>query len=487
MIDICPVGALTSKPYAFKARSWELKKTESVDVHDAMGANIRIDSRGNEVMRVLPRLNEDINEEWVDDRTRFAYDGLTKNRLDRPYIKDSETKKLRAAEWPEALKFLSEKLNTFKPDNMAALAGDLCDAESMYALKELMGSLDVQNLECRVDGSQFDVSHKAGYRFNSTIAGIDEADAILLIGVNPRHEAAVLNARIRRAHLERNIPIALIGEEVDLTYPYTHVGTSPKDIEALVKSYKGKVQSKRPMIIVGSGVFQREDGMAIHAMLHDAAEKMGCITDEWNGFNVLHHAASRMAALEMGFTLTEPFDLNDMGFVYLLGVDNPETLSNIHPHAFVVYQGHHGDAGAHRADLILPGAAYTEKSGLYMNTEGRVQSGRQAIDPPGEARQDWAIIRAVSNECGHCLTFDTLAQLRSDLIANYPAFGAVDEIADAQWGKFGDAKASVNDSAFENPIRNFYQTNVITKSSVTMMKCTAEFVHSEEFLVEAAE
>lgn len=487
LIDVCPVGALTSKPYAFKARSWELKKTQSVDVHDALGANIRVDSRGNEVMRILPRLNEDINEEWIDDRTRFAYDGLTKNRLDKPYIKDEDTKKLRPVEWPEALKFLSDKLNTFKPDNMAALAGDLCDAESMYALKELMSSLDVQNLECRVDGAQFDVSNKAGYRFNSTIVGIDEADSILLIGVNPRHEAAVLNARIRRAYLERNIPIAVIGEKADLTYPYEHVGTSPKDIEELVKKYKGKVQSERPMIIVGSGVFQREDGMAIHAMLHDAAEKLGCIKDDWNGFNVLHHAASRMAALELGFTLTQPFDLNDMGFVYLLGVDNEETLSNIHPHAFVVYQGHHGDAGAHRADMILPGAAYTEKSGLYMNTEGRVQSGRQAIDPPGDAREDWAIIRAVSDECGHTLAFDTLAQLRSNLIADYPAFGAVDMVPETEWGEFGDAKASVSDTPFKNPVENFYQTNVITKSSVTMMKCIAEFVNHEEPLAEAAE
>jgi NADH-quinone oxidoreductase subunit G len=241
------------------------------------------------------------------------------------------------------------------------------------------------------------------------------------------------------------------------------------------------------MIIVGSGVFQREDGMALHAMLHDAAEQLGCIKDDWNGFNVLHHAASRMAALEMDFTLTEPFDLNAMGFVYLLGVDNEATLSNIHPHAFVVYQGHHGDAGAHRADLILPGAAYTEKSGLYMNTEGRVQSGRQAIDPPGEAREDWAIIRAISDECGHTLAFDTLAQLRSNLVADYPVFGAVDEVAPVQWGAFGDAKGKVNDAPFENTIENFYQTNVITKASVTMMKCTAELVNHEEPLVEAAE
>ncbi len=487
MIDICPVGALTSKPYAFKARSWELTKTDSVDVHDALGSNIRVDSRDGEVLRVLPRVNEDINAEWIDDRTRFAYDGLAKNRLDKPYIKDEETKKLRPAEWPEALAYLSEKLKTFKSDNMAALAGDLCDAESMFALKELMGSLGVENLECRVDGAQFDVSNKAGYRFNSTIAGIDEADSILLIGVNPRHEGAVLNARIRKAHLERNVPISVIGEEADLAYPYAHVGTSPKDIEKLVKTHKGKVQFERPMIIVGSGVFQREDGMALHAMLHDAAEKLGCVKEGWNGFNVLHHAASRMAALEMDFTLIKPFDLNKMGFVYLLGVDNEATLSNIHPHAFVVYQGHHGDAGAHRADLILPGAAYTEKSGLYMNTEGRVQNGRQAVDPVGEAREDWKILRAVSEECGQPLQYNNLTQLRAKLAATYPAFGEVGEIASVEWGAFGDAKGKANDTPFENPIDNFYETNVITKSSKTMMQCTAEFVNSEETLAEAAE
>jgi len=484
MIDICPVGALTSKPYAFKARSWELKKTESVDVHDGLGANIRVDSRGSEVLRILPRLNEDINEEWIDDRTRFAYDGLKKNRLDRPYIKDTETKKLRPAEWSEALDVLAEKLNTFKPDNMAALAGDLCDAESMYALKSLMASLGAENLECRVDGASFDVSNKAGYRFNSTIAGIDEADEIILIGTNPRHEAALVNARIRRAHLERGIPIAVIGEHVDLTYPYTHAGTSPKDIDKLVKAYKGK--AKKPMMIIGAHVFTRDDGLELQGLLYDAAEKLGCIQKDWNGYNVLHMVASRMAALEMEFTLNNPFDLNDMGLVYLLGVDNAQTLSNIHPHAFVIYQGHHGDAGAHRADLILPGAAYTEKSGLYMNTEGRVQRGRQAVDAPGQAREDWAIIRALSDKLQKPLPFDNLSQLRAKLEADYPAFAAIDEVLPAKWGKFGGAKSKVKAGAFENPIDNFYLTNVIARASTTMMKCSAEFVMPEQEL-EAAE
>lgn len=490
MIDICPVGALTSKPYAFKARSWELKKTESIDVHDALGCNIRVDSRGNEVLRILPRLNEDINEEWIDDRTRFAYDGLKKKRLDRPYIKDEVSKKLRPVEWPEAFAYLSDKMKTFKANNMAALAGDLCDAESMYALKGLMKSLGAENLECRVDGAQFDVLNKSGYRFNSGIAGVDDADAILLVGTNPRHEAAVLNARIRRAFYERNIPIALIGEEIEATFDYEHIGTSPKDLEKLSKARTGFAktlkEAKNPMIIVGADVFTRADGLALHGLLYTAAEKLGVVKDGWNGFNVLHHAASRMAALEMNFTLTQPFDLSKMGFVYLLGVDNPQALDNIHPHAFVVYQGHHGDAGAHRADVILPGAAYTEKSGLYMNTEGRVQRGRQAIDAPGEAREDWTILRALSQECGQSLPYNNLGQLRSALVADYPAFGMVDEIADAEWGAFGDTQGAVNDAPFENPIDNFYLTNVITKASATMMKCSAEFVMPDETL-EAAE
>lgn len=491
LIDVCPVGALTSKPYAFTARSWELKKTDSIDVHDGLGANIRVDSRNDEVMRILPRVNDSINEEWIDDRTRFAYDGLKKNRLDKPYIKDEETKKLRPADWSEAISFLSDKLNTFKPDNIAALAGDLCDAESMFALKELMGSLGVQNLECHVDGAKFDVSNKAGYRFNSGIAGIDKADAILLVSINPRHEAALVNSRILRANMNRNVPVAMIGEHVDLAYDYDHLGNSPKDIEKLIKARSGfaKIlkEARRPLIIIGSGAFKREDGLAVHGLLKKLADKFDVVTDEWNGFNVLHMAASRMAALEMEFTLTEPFNLSEMGFVYLLGVDNEETLSNIHPHAFVVYQGHHGDAGAHRADLILPGAAYTEKSGLYMNTEGRVQNARQAVRPLGDAKEDWTILRAISDACGKPLSYNNIVQLRSKLADEYPAFASIDEVENVVWGNFGDMKSELSDKSFGNLIDNFYQTNVITKSSVTMMQCTAEFVNSQEVLAEAAE
>ena len=291
---------------------------------------------------------------------------------------------------------------------MAVYAGDLADAESMYALKSLMCTLDVDQLECRVDGARFDVTNKAGYSFNSTIAGLEEADAIILVGVNPRHEATLVNTRIRKTWLDKRIPIAVIGEAVDLTYPYHHAGTAPKDLKKLVETYADKVQAEKPVMIVGMGAFQREDGLEVHGLLRECAEKLGVIKQDWNGFNILHNAASRMAALEMEFTPARHYNLADMGLVYLLGVDNPETIENINPHSFVIYQGHHGDAGAHRADVILPGVAYTEKDGIYMNMEGRVQRGRKAIFAPGEAKEDWSIIRALSDHIEQPLPFNDI-------------------------------------------------------------------------------
>ncbi len=497
MIDICPVGALTSKPYAFKARSWELKKTETIDVHDAVGANIRVDSRAGEVMRILPRLHEEVNEEWINDRTRFAYDGLKKNRLDQPYIRDEKTKKLEAVSWDEALTYTAKKLKTFKKDNIAAYAGDLADAESIYALKSLMQSLEVDQLECRVDGAKFDVTNKVGYSFNSTIAGIEEADSILLIGTNPRHEATLINTRIRKTWVDKNLPIFLIGEEAELTYPYEHVGTSPQDIKKFMDS--AQMQGERPMIIAGVGAFAREDGFEIHGLLKEAAEKLGVVKDGWNGFNVIHNAASRMAALELEFKPARHFDLNEMGLVYLLGVDNVETIENMNPHSFVIYQGHHGDLGAHRADVILPGAAYTEKEGIYMNMEGRAQRGRKAIFAPGEAKEDWTILRAISNHLiepsnaqargriEQPLPFNNIAELRTQMAEAYPRLGVFDEVELAEWGGFGGAAHNVSDEPFVNPIENFYMTNVICHASETMRRCTEQFVNNDEPELEAAE
>lgn len=487
MIDICPVGALTSKPYAFKARSWELKKTESIDVHDALGCNVRIDARGGEVMRVLPRLHEDVNEEWINDRSRFAYDGLKKNRLDKPYIRDEKTKKLRPASWEEALGYAASKLKTFKKDNISAYVGDLADAESIYALKSLMGKFGVTQLECRVDGALFDVTQKAGYSFNSTIAGIEDADSILLVGTNPRHEGTLVNTRIRKTWRNKKLPIALVGEKVELTYPVHHVGNTLQDLKKMVSEHAGKVQSERPMMIVGMGAFQREDGLEVHGFLRDCAEKLGVIKDGWNGFNILHNAASRMAALELSFTPVRPFNLADMGLVYLLGVDNPETINAINPHSFVIYQGHHGDAGAHRADIILPGAAYTEKDGIYMNTEGRPQRGRRAVFPPGEARADWSIIRALSEACEQVLSFNDISELRVEMIFKFPRLGLFDQIEPMKWASFGGAGHKISGAPLKSPIENFYITNVITKNSETMRRCTEQFVKGNIDFEEAAE
>ncbi len=486
MIDICPVGALTSKPYAFTARPWELRKTESIDVHDGLGCNIRVDSRGSEVMRVLPRLNEEINEEWIDDRARFAYDGLKKNRIDTPYIRDSKTQKLHAVSWEEAFTYAADKLRTFKGSNMAAFVGDMCSTEEVIALKDLMAALGSDNLECRVDGEQFDINEKAGYLFNSTIAGIDEADAILLVGVNPRHEAAVLNARIRRNWLEKRMPVSVIGPEIDLTYPYYHAGTSIQDVVKMAKDHKGKVKAERPIMIIGSGVFAREDGAAVQAALRQAAIDLGCIKDDWNGYNVLHSAANRVGAMQVEFFSKEGFNPAQMGMVYLLNVDTPHVLESIHPQALVIYQGHHGDEGARRADIIFPGAAYTEKHGIYMNTEGRPQMAKKAVDAPGEAREDWRILRALSSYCNKALRYDDLFQIRERIVNEYPQFGLMEEVAVGSWGDFG-SKGKLLEEDLKPRYENFYQTNVITRASSTMKACVAEFVKQEERVLEAAE
>lgn len=484
LVDICPVGALTNKPYAFKARSWELKKTESIDVHDALGSNIRIDSRGNEVMRILPRLNEEINEEWISDRTRYAYDGLKYSRLDRPYIRDDKTGKLVEASWIEALSFIAEKLKGMKGEHIAALAGDLADVESMVALKELMESLGSPNLDCRTDGSKFDVSNRAGYLFNSGIAGIDEADAIIIVGANPRFEGTMVNARIRKAWLERRVPITLVGEAVDLTYPYDHAGDTPQDLEKLAKDFAKKTGAKKPMIIVGSGAFKREDGEAVHKLMNDVAEKLGLSSDEWNGFNVLHSAASRVGALDIGFTpqaggkdfqgIIEGTKDGSIKALYLLNADEFDARSQIGWKTFVIYQGHHGDHGAARADVVLPGAAYTEKNATYVNTEGRVQHTRQAVFPVGEAKEDWKIVRALSDVLGRTLPYNTLSELRSHITKTWKHFDNVDVLPIEKWGKFGD-KGKVSKDAFTNPISHYYLTNPIARASKTMRECQETF------------
>lgn len=491
MIDLCPVGALTSGPYAFNARPWELKKTESIDVTDAVGSNVRIDCRGPEVKRVLPRLNEDVNEEWISDKARFSCDGLRAQRLDKPYVRRDG--KLTAATWPEAFAAISDALKPLKGDQIAAIAGDLADCEAMTALKDLMASLGSENLDCRQDGAKLDANSRASYLFNTTISGIDRADAILLIGTNPRREAAVLNARIRKRFVAGGVAIASIGEAADLTYPVDVLGDSPSDLAKLA-SGKGEFakilkKAERPMLIIGQGALARSDGAAILELARTVADKFGFVdaAQNWNGFNVLHSAAARVGGLDLGFVpgaqgrdvnaILDGAQSGDVKAVYLLDADEIDTAKL--NDAFVIYQGHHGDAGAHCADVILPGAAYTEKSGTYVNTEGRVQVARLAVFPPGDAREDWTIIRALSDALGKSLPFSDLQQVRARMVDINSIFLGVDAISPAKWDNFGE-KGEVDNSPLVSPVTNFYMTNTISRASVTMAKCADEFLGATE-------
>jgi NADH-quinone oxidoreductase subunit G len=482
VIDLCPVGALTSKPYAFVARPWELSKTESIDTMDALGAAIRIDARGPEVMRVLPRLNEDINEEWLSDKSRFACDGLKRQRLDRPYVRVAG--KLREADWSEAFAAVARKVSGLQGDRIAAIAGDQADAESMLLLKELLASLGSANIDCRQDGARLDPSNRAGYIFNSTIAGIEQADALLLVGTNPRLEAPVLNARIRKRWLAGHFPIGVVGTAADLTYRADNLGAGPKVLAEIAASRHAFAETlknaKRPMMIVGQGALARADGAAVLAAARSLAESLGLIKADWNGFNVLHTVAARVGGLDVGFVpgpggrdaagILEGAASGAVEVVYLLEADEIDTakLGN----AFVVYQGHHGDKGAHRADVILPGCAYTEKSGTYVNTEGRAQRTRRATFPPGEGREDWRILRALSEALGKTLPYNTLEAVRARLAAVNPAFANIDRVTPAAWGPFGTAGA-LSDAPLLSPISNFYQTDPISRASPTMAQCVA--------------
>jgi len=476
IIDLCPVGALTSKPYEFKARPWELTKTESVDVMDATGAAIRVDSRGSEVMRILPRLNEAVNEEWISDKTRFIFDGLKTQRLDRPFIRLNG--KLQPASWQEAFAAIADKVKATKPARIGALAGQLAAVEDMFALKSLMDSLGVSNLDARFPGSPLHPKHgRASYVFNSTIAGIEDADAIIIIGSNPRLESPVLNARIRKRYVRGDVFIGVVGEQADLTYPYEYLGAGPDSFaKSVEKALTGKQKS---IFVIGQGALNRADGAAVLSMLAEAARKLGVVKDGWNGFNVLHTEAALVGALDLGFVPGEGgldtaamLTSGALDVLFLLGVDEVVVPEG----AFVVYQGTHGDAGAHRAGVILPGAAFTEKSGLYVNTEGRVQMTNRASFPPGEAREDWAILRALSAVLGNALPFDTLAQLRKSLFAAHPHFAAINGIAASDAGAIdvlAGLGGKVGKDAFRSPVTDFYLTNPIARASKTMAACSA--------------
>jgi NADH-quinone oxidoreductase subunit G len=480
VIDLCPVGALTSKPYAFHARPWELKKTESIDVLDAVGSAIRVDSRGEAVLRILPRLNEEVNEEWLADKSRYACDGLRTQRLDRPYIRKNG--KLHPASWEEALKAVAGPMAALKPEEIAVVAGNLACAESMFALKTFMTARGVQHLESRQDGAKIPTGHRGDYIMNTPIAALEEADFLLMIGTNPRAEAPIINTRLRKAYLRGGMEAYNLGAAFDLTYPVTQLGENPQ-ILAEIASGKHPLAAKlkaakKPVLLLGAAALARDDGSAIHA----AAKTIGalCQREGWNGFNVLHYAAARVGALDLGF-VPQPGGRDMQGIiagaregsiklVYLLGVD--EIDMDYFGKAFVVYQGHHGDAGAHRADVILPGAAYTEKNALYVNTEGRVQEARRAVFPPGEAKEDWQIIADLARAMKKKLPFTTLVELRAALVKSHPVFA---ETGVTQLAPFAPPVAAVGNIAaekFDYPITNFYRTDPISRASKTMAQCT---------------
>jgi NADH-quinone oxidoreductase subunit G len=480
--DLCPVGALVHKPEAFNFRPWELTKTDSIDVMDAVGSSIRVDSRGREVMRILPRVNEAVNEEWITDKTRHVVDGLRLQRLDRPFVRVDG--KLRQASWTEAFSVIAQRLKGTQPNRIGAIVGDLAAVEETYALKLLMQSLGVTNIDARQDGTVLNPAHGRGsYLFNSTIAGIEDADAILIVGSNPRIEASLVNVRIRKRWRVAPPPIGMIGENVNLTYSYDYLGAGPETLASVLSGQHGfaeKLRSaERPLIIVGQGALMRPDGLAVLSMAAQLAQSVGAVKDGWNGFSVLHTAAARVGALDLGFVPGEggltarQMAEGGVDVLFNLGADEIE----IQPGAFVIYQGTHGDRGAHRADVILPGAAYTEKSGTYVNTEGRVQLANRAAFAPGDAREDWAILRALSDVLGKRLPFDSLNALRQKLYAEFPHFASLDEIAPSDVAGAVQALAGIGGQPsrepFVGPIGDFYLTNPIARASGVMAECSA--------------
>ncbi|TFY77408.1 hypothetical protein EWM64_g6603 [Hericium alpestre] len=503
IIDLCPVGALTSKPYAFHARPWELKSTESIDVLDAVGSNIRVDSRGVEVMRIQPRTNDNVNEEWINDKTRYAYDGLKFQRLTTPLIKQGD--RFVAATWEDALTAIADglKASGAQGNEIQAVAGHLADTESLVALKDLVNRLGSDNTALDQAGGTAPalagIDVRANYLFNSTIPGVEDADAILLIGTNPRHEAAVLNSRIRKSWLHTGLEVGLVGERVDTAYGYEYLGDGAAAVAnfiagkgAFAKAFK---QAKRPLIIVGSAVAEQEDGPAIYNALAKFVEKNKekLVTPEWNGFSVLQRvcafAASRAAAYDIGFVPTAKAASAKPKFIYLLNADeiNPASIPK---DAFVVYHGHHGDLGAQLADVCLPAAAYTEKASTWVNTEGRAQLGRAAVPPPGASREDWKIVRALSEILGSVLPYDDVLTLRDrmwDISPTLVRYDTVErtstDVALAGLRELAKrtASAKVGGQPLRRPITNFYQTDVVSRASVTMAQCTRSFVKGENY------
>ncbi|TPG12672.1 NADH-quinone oxidoreductase subunit NuoG [Sphingomonas oligophenolica] len=472
VVDLCPVGALTSKPYAYEARPWELKKTLTIDVMDAVGTNIRLDSRGRQVLRCVPRINDDVNEEWATDKTRHVVDGLVRRRLDRPYVRRDG--KLVEVTWDEAFAAIKA---VDAGSSVAVVAGDLVDCETMYAAKALARGMGSSLLEGRQTGMAYDTSSLAAVNFNTTIAGVERADAILLVGTNLRWEAPLVNTRVRKA-IKQGAKVFAIGPETDLTYKAEWIGDDLAllgDLPEAVTEVFGKAE--RPMVIVGGGALKGGHGAALALV-----DTLGLVTDDWNGFNVVHMAASRMGGLMLGYA--QPGGIADvMGakLGFFLGADE---MDHSRFAGFKVFVGHHGDTGAHHADVILPGATYAEKSGTWVNLEGRVQRGERAVFPPGDAREDWTILRALSEVLGHTLPFDSLAGLREAMATEVPALREPG-LASFDWNPPSlDAKGEGVIEGY--PIKDFYLTNAICRASPTMQRCSAELIHGQDF-AEAAE
>ncbi len=463
LIDICPVGALTAKPYAYRTRSWELVSTDSIDVHDAFGSNIRIDSRADEVIRILPRVHEALNEAWISDKTRFAHDGLLKNRLDRPWIRKKKGAKLEEVSWEEAFALIAKRMKMKDSSKMAALAGDLCDLESMVALKDLMMSLGSKNLECRVDGARFDTSKRYGYLFNSMINRIEEYDVALLIGTDLKTEAPLLWSRLRRAGVK------------------ILKAVSPDELEAFEKGeYKHTFplkEAKKPLIIAGMGTFRGSKRQYYHALCCDLAKAYKA------DFNMLHNAASRVGALEIGFVPKDEVSLEEMDLIYLLNMDEFNVRAITGKSPFIIYQGHHGDENAQQADVVLPGCAYTEKDAVYVNMEGRPQQARKAVKPPGHAKEDWKILRALSDHLEIPLPYNSLLEIRERIAGEWPHLTEFDSIKKARFTTFGikdaDEEKMPEKRDFTIHIPNFYQSNSISRASETMAKCVDAFVKEE--------
>lgn len=485
IIDLCPVGALTSKPYSFTARPWELSHCETIDVLDAVGSAIRVDYRGPEVMRILPRLNEEINEEWISDKTRFAYDGLKVQRLDRPYVKKDG--KLTQVSWDEALTVVAQKLKNTKASKIAAIAGDLADCESMLILKDVMQKLGSGNIDCRQDGAKFIPSNRASYVFNTTIEGIENSDLCLLINTNPRIEAPIINARIRKRYLQGNFKVASIGPDIEYLYQIEKLGDDPNILNEIAEGNHKFCEllstAKNPMLIIGQDALVRDDAESILAIAGKIAEKFNMIRNDWNGFNVLHKAAARVGGLDVGFVpkkggkdtnkILKGAKSGEIEVVYLLGADEIDT-SNLE-NTFVIYQGHHGDRGAHVADVIFPGAAYTEKCATYVNTEGRAQQTNLATLPPGEAKEDWLIVKNLSQHLGIPLPYDSLFDVRKKLDTFGPQFKNSDQVVKNKWVSIDCEKVKLSNKPFSLKKYNFYMTDSISRASKIMADCTRAF------------